>query len=111
MINWPCLFKLEGDDELIFLNSEVELHDECESLIWSDNDILIDSSGNCFSLLQKSPNLTGIEQVNVIKLKKQYNLTELTQLIQAHEFSKASMCLSKIQFSSIKSAVSALSEH
>lgn len=103
MINWPCIFKLEGDDELIFVKSEAELNCECESLIWSDNDILIDSKGQIFLL-----NHVSHTTLAIVKTPNNLNLKAVIELIQAHEFSKAETCLTKIQFLSIESAMSAL---
>ena len=47
---WPCLLKLDGDDELIYLRSHAELDSECEALIWGPDDYVIDSNGNTFGL-------------------------------------------------------------
>lgn len=104
-INWPCIFKLEGDDELIFVNSEAELCDECESLIWSDNDVLIDSTGQRYLVHH-----TKTKKLAFVNTEYCYELNTITHLIQASEFTKAEMCLTKIQFSSIKSAIGSLAE-
>ncbi|GIB20483.1 Hypothetical protein VCSRO90_3786 [Vibrio cholerae] len=29
MVNWPCILKLDGDDELVYLSSEADLNCEC----------------------------------------------------------------------------------
>ena len=50
MIQWPCIFKLDGDDELLYLASEASLIAEFESLIWSDDDYLIDSQGQGYKV-------------------------------------------------------------
>ncbi|ELP6772984.1 hypothetical protein QTV42_004481, partial [Vibrio vulnificus] len=33
MISWPCILKLDGDDELVYLASESDLNRECSNLI------------------------------------------------------------------------------
>lgn len=104
MINWPCIFKLEGDNELMFMSTELELHSECDSLIWSDSDVLIDSAGQSYLLFS-----TEGEKLQWLKRERLYDLQEITALIQAHEFSQAQMCLTKIQFGCIESAISSLS--
>lgn len=104
MVNWPCIFKLEGDDELIFVSSEVELSGECDSLIWNDNDVLIDSTGQRYLLYP-----TETEKLKFVSIDTCFDLNDVTYLIQAHEFSKAEVCLTKIQFLSIESAISSLS--
>ncbi|PSV54190.1 DUF4144 family protein [Photobacterium sp. GB-1] len=104
MINWPCFFKLEGDDELIYLGSESDLMDECQSLIWSDADVIVDSDGQQFTFAL-SKNHTFCFQMKGDPL----TLEVVTALIQAHEFSKAEMCLTKIQFRAIDDAIESLS--
>lgn len=104
MTKWPCLLKLEGDNELIYLSSEEQFVSECQSLILSDGDILIDIIGQSFSIRQ-----INSESLQLVKLKYSYSTSEVTHLIQAHEFSKAEMCLTKIQFASISAAINSLS--
>lgn len=104
MIAWPCVFHLEGDDELIYFASEDVFIHESASLIWRESDRIIDSTGQSYSLL------TG--EAGKIELKPHGHrlaLSEVTALVQAHEFSKAEMCLTKIQFLSISEAISAVS--
>ena len=50
MILWPCILKLEGDDELIYLNSECDFTSECIDLIVTENDYVIDSLGCIHSI-------------------------------------------------------------
>ncbi len=35
MVNWPCILKLDGDDELVYLDFEADLNCECVDLIVS----------------------------------------------------------------------------
>ncbi len=103
MIQWPCLFKLEGDDELIFIDSEAELTKELASLIVSEEDIVIDSSGQVFKVeVDSCQGNAFIAQPNALTLE------EFTLLIQAHEFSASQVCLTKIQFNTISEAIQAL---
>ncbi|WP_261835531.1 DUF4144 domain-containing protein [Vibrio ishigakensis] len=104
MILWPCIFKLEGDSELIYLDSERHLKTELDDLIWYKTDWLIDSNGHCFTILAK-----GGEYIFEAE-EKRFSLAAVTQLIQEHEFAKAEMCLTKIQFSSIQQAIESLSQ-
>lgn len=104
MILWPCIFKLEGDSELIYLDSERHLRNELDDLIWDKSDRLIDSNGHCYVIFAK-----GDEYVFEAE-EKHFSLAAVTQLIQEHEFAKAEMCLTKIQFSSIQQAIESLSQ-
>lgn len=102
MIQWPCVLKLDGDAELIFVATEKELEDELDALIWDDYDHLIDSKGQRYLITQLSgKNL--FERVD-----GQLSLQVVTELIQEHEFSKAEVCLTKIQFLSVKEAILSL---
>ena len=102
MIQWPCIFKLEGDSELMFIESEVALANEFESLIWSDFDNLIDSKGQSYLVNYRSGNYT-FEPLGI-----ELSLESVTQLIQEHEFKKAEMCLTKIRFTSVQEAINSL---
>lgn len=104
MILWPCIFKLEGDSELIYFGSERQLSSELNDLIWDESDRLIDSHGHCYIITAK-----GDEYVFEAE-DKQLSLARVTQLVQEHEFAKAEMCLTKIQFSSILEAIKSLSQ-
>ncbi|MGF1702924.1 DUF4144 domain-containing protein [Photobacterium makurazakiensis] len=102
MILWPCVFKIEGDSELLYLASEAQLNNELDALIWDCSDRLIDSNGNCYVVKEAGKGYV-FEPEGV-----QLSLDSITHLIQEHEFSKAEVCLTKIQFPSIQKAIIAL---
>jgi len=102
MVSWPCLLKLNGDDELIFLQTQQELALECNELIFSDDDYVIDSDGKSYIIKFSSDKLT-LENKQTI-----FNLEQVTNLIRAHEFNKAEVCLTKIYFESIFQAIESL---
>ena len=99
MIQWPCILKLDGDCELIFVASKLQLDEELEGLIWGSTDCLIDSAGQRYAISQK--NDTYLLEPRAVAL----SLQSVTDLIQAHEFAKAEMCLTKIHFTSIEEAI------
>jgi len=102
MVVWPCLFKLDGDDELIFLPHQQALIEECHALIFSDDDVVIDSAGVTYWVQSVGPLITL--QSNETTM----NLQQVTDLIRAHEFNKAETCLTKIYFATLSEAVEAL---
>ncbi len=102
-ILWPCLLKLEGDDELIYLTSYSDLQTECQALIWGHDDYVIDSQGHTFGLHYDAEN-----QVTLHAKNKTLSVAEVTSLIQSHEFSQAQRCIIKIHFQTVQQAVSAL---
>lgn len=99
---WPCIFKLDGDAELLYFASELQLTSELDSLIWDNSDLLIDSNGQRYVVKQKGKGY-AFEPEGV-----ELTLESVTQLIQEHEFAKAEVCLTKIQFPSIQDAIMAL---
>ena len=102
MINWPCILKFDGDAELMFLSSETQLANELDALIWDSSDRLIDSRGQCYLVSFSDGSYRFDVEGNVL------SLDAVTQLIREHEFSKAEMCLTKIQFPSIEKAIMSL---
>jgi hypothetical protein len=102
MIFWPCILKLDGDDELIYLGSEREFVSECQELILTDYDYVIDSTGISYSIeiIKENPSLVKTERVFIID--------EVVQLIRANEFVKAELCLTKIHFSTISDAIKSM---
>ncbi|MFT7008691.1 MAG: hypothetical protein ACJAXJ_003233 [Colwellia sp.] len=103
MIFWPCILKLDGDDELIYLSSEHDFFSECRELIFSDDDYVIDSAG--LSYLIKS--ISG--KLVLAKTERKLVVDEVTHLIRANEFTKAELCLTKIHFLTISDAIKSLS--
>ncbi|WP_045406400.1 DUF4144 family protein [Vibrio jasicida] len=105
MITWPCLLKLDGDDELVYLASSKQLNAECQALIWGQDDIVIDTQGHCYALQ------TGFDNsVELSLLPQTLNVQQVTELIQKHEFSKAQRCIIKIHFTSVQQAIEALAD-
>ncbi|HHF2947286.1 TPA: DUF4144 domain-containing protein [Vibrio alginolyticus] len=100
---WPCLLKLDGDDELIYTHSQSDLDSECEALIFGQDDYVIDSNGNTFELKNNGSNITLLHPK-----ERTLSVEEVTSLIQSHEFSLAQRCIIKIHFTSVRQAVEAL---
>ncbi|ASI94358.1 Vco32 [Vibrio rotiferianus] len=105
MITWPCLLKLDGDDELVYLASPKQLNTECQALIWGQDDIVIDTQGYCFALQTGSDNV-----VELNLLPQTLNVQQVTELIQKHEFAQAQRCIIKIHFVSVQQAIEALAD-
>ncbi|CZF82872.1 hypothetical protein GCE9029_03493 [Grimontia celer] len=99
---WPAILKLDGDDELLFIANQSQFEDEATDMIFSDEDILIDSEGASFLLSMAN------RQISLVPHTKHFNAIEASALIQAHEFCKAEVCLTKIQFPTVREAIAAL---
>ncbi|EKO6518049.1 DUF4144 domain-containing protein [Vibrio cholerae] len=104
MVNWPCILKLDGDDELVYLVSETDLNCECVDLIVSPSDRVIDSEGFVYSIAIVSDG----SAVNLIGSSIQISAEEASRLIQRHEFCLAEVCLTKIQFETVAEAINCL---
>ncbi|EIV8469553.1 hypothetical protein D8T29_01725 [Vibrio vulnificus] len=102
MVNWPCILKLDGDDELVYLGSEADLNCECVDLIVSPSDRVIDSEGFVYSIVSDG------SVVNLIGNSIQISAEEASRLIQRHEFCLAEVCLTKIQFETVAEAFNCL---
>jgi hypothetical protein len=102
MIAWPCILKLEGDDELLFLGTKQDFITECQTLILTDSDYVLDSNGISYliDIKQDKPVLVQTEKVLTVE--------DVTQLIRTNEFVKAEVCLTKIYFPTISDAINSL---
>lgn len=100
-IAWPCLLKLEGDDELLFIASYQAFIHECDELIFTEHDCIIDSEGRSYSIHAVGCGLDFEPQKTV-------TLQQITELVQAHEFSHQQVCIIKIQFLKVADAILAL---
>jgi hypothetical protein len=96
------MLHLDGDDELIYVDSYAQLKNECTDLIWCAEDRLIDSEGHVYLLSASGSDLVLNHQ------DMQISVQDASKLIQAHEFSRAEVCLTKIQFESVSTAIKAL---
>ena len=102
MVHWPCILKLDGDDELIYLGSELYFMAECRELILTDDDYVIDSSGSSYLIESQS------EKLVLVKTEQIFSVDEVTHLIRANEFNKAELCLTKINFLTVSDAINSL---
>lgn len=102
MISWPCILKLAGDDELLYLAAEQDFFAECRDLIFSDDDTVIDSAGCSYFIRLMANKLVLIKQDRLVVLD------EITTLIRAHAFKNAEVCLTKIHFLTLSAAIRSL---
>lgn len=102
MIIWPCILKLDGDDELVYLGSERDVILECRELILTVDDHVIDSTGLSYLIELKA------EKLALVKTERIFVVDEVTDLIRANEFKKAELCLTKINFLTVSDAIKSL---
>ena len=102
MVIWPCLLKLDGDDELIYLGSEQDLVSECDELMLTDEDFVLDANGARYFIE------THLKEVRLVNAEQPANMREVILLIRSHEFKKVSLCLTKIHFETISDAIHSL---
>lgn len=107
MVNYPAIFKLAGQDELIYLADQYSFDQQYQlqkSYLTAD-DLLIDATGRGYLLERFKHDMSSLPQQ-----LRQFELSELTALVQAHFFALAQSCVVKIQASSITGLYHLLAE-
>lgn len=97
-MNYPAIFKFAGQDELIYIASQssFEQHYQLQQPYFTPDDLLIDATGRAYLLHQLR------QHNNFLPAQfRQFELPELTALVQAHFFALAQSCVVKIQAPSI----------
>ena len=102
MVHWPGILKLDGDDELIYIADHDAFLCECNEMILQERDRLIDCEGNTYIIDIKN------EKQQLQLCKTRLSVSQVTSLIQEHEFANAQVCIIKIQFTSIEQAIKAV---
>lgn len=102
MIHWPCILKLAGDDELIFIKNHDAFIADCGDMILQNEDRLIDSQGITFSIENTTSSLT-LRPTDV-----KIDAAQASTLIQEHEFANAQVCIIKMHFTSVAQAIKAI---
>lgn len=100
-IRWPALLKLTGDDELIYLPDQAawQADTNLQQAIYQPDDQLIDADGQVFFLLSTAGDAVQPEAGGT-----QLTLSQLTELIRAHESVRGSCCVAKMAFGSMAEA-------
>ncbi|RVT46151.1 hypothetical protein EMM73_10640 [Rheinheimera sediminis] len=107
MISYPAIFKFTGQDELIYLAGPScfrQFH-ALQQLYLTPEDLLIDAKGQAYLLHQMNQDSSALPLVF-----KQFELSELTAMVQSHFFALAQSCIVKIQAESIEALFSLLAE-
>ncbi|NMP16103.1 DUF4144 family protein [Thalassotalea sp. Y01] len=101
MIHWPALIKHDGEDELIFIENRDAWRNDEEMLLYlfTESDVLVDSTGQIFSLPDLQNNLDS-EQV-----LGQASLDNVIELVANHAVVCNICCAEKINAKNILEAV------
>ncbi|MBU0911380.1 MAG: DUF4144 domain-containing protein [Gammaproteobacteria bacterium] len=99
MIHYPAIFNFAGQDELIYIatQSSFEQHYQLQQPYFTPDDLLIDATGQAYLLHQFTQHSSSMPALSL----RQFELLELTALVQAHFFALAQSCVVKIQAPSI----------
>ena len=98
MIQFPAVIKLTGQDELIY-NADVAdftVNIQLQQAYLLADDLLIDATGQGYLLSDFSTNTQTQCAATAV-----FDLHQLTAMVQAHFFSEAQSCVTKIQAPSI----------
>jgi len=102
-MNYPAIFKFEGQDELIYIasRSSFEQHYQLQQPYFTPEDLLIDATGQAYLLYQFTQHSSSLPAFSLPVLARRFEQSELTALVQAHFFALAQSCVVKIQAPSI----------
>ncbi|WOH36778.1 DUF4144 family protein [Thalassotalea fonticola] len=101
MITWPAFIKHDGEDELIYISSLTEWQNDEEMLlyIFSERDVLIDSTGKVYSLPILQQNINSNDYLAVA------SVGNIVELVRAHAATVGECCIEKINCQTISQAV------
>lgn len=107
MITWPVIIKLEGDDELGFVHTQLDWESELDlsHFQYGAMDQMIDSTGEIYDLTQ---NVNGAAVPR--PMGDRIDLVVLTDLVRIHVSQMGHCCVSKLGFNSIAEAVATVNE-
>ena len=102
-MNYPAIFKFAGQDELIYIATQnsFEQQYQLQQPYFTPDDLLIDASGQAYLLTQLKQHGNALPALSLPETTRQFELPELTALVQAHFFALAQSCVVKIQAPSI----------
>lgn len=106
-MNYPAIFKLAGQDELIYIatKSSFEHQFQLQQPYLTPEDLLIDAAGQAYLLQQLKQHSSSLPAA-----VRQFELQQLTALVQAHFFALAQSCVVKIQAPSVSALFDLLAE-
>jgi hypothetical protein len=102
MINWPAVISVHGDDELIYIPSEIEWvnHPEWSAVNYDNEDILVDSRGRVYRI----DDLIG-GTVQPAATDQKISVTQLVTLVQRHAALNNACCIEKMGFRNIEAGM------
>lgn len=95
LVSWPAVIQHREDAELVYIDSLERWSSDTDLCDWryDEEDRLIDSNGECFSLtFDSEQNRTRVE-----RSEETVTLEEFTRMIQEHLFANAQTCISKVE--------------
>jgi len=101
LVIWPGIIKYSDDAELDYIGNQSEWDNDADlhSFEYAENDFLIDSSGNIYSLTKRS-NQYVIPEANGDSMP----LHEVLGIVKAHAAQKGSCCVAKLYAPTIRDA-------
>ena len=92
-INWPAIIKHANDDELVYIsdNTEWSSDTELQTVVYDEDDYLLDSSGQIFTLKNNSNGGVIAQPTQQIK-----PLLDVLGLVKAHAAQSGSCCVAKL---------------
>jgi hypothetical protein len=102
MINWPVVIKYDGDDELIYIDSNEDWIRDAESYLYNHkgDDYLIDSRGHIYTLGTINESISLPESTG-----RQITLDDFIKLVRVHASNSHRCCIEKIYFRNIAEGI------
>jgi hypothetical protein len=102
MINWPAVIHYDGDDELVYVDSEQEWSRDAESHLYNhkEGDRLIDSSGHIYKLGNVHDNIGNPQSTG-----NHIALEDFIRLVRIHASNTHRCCIEKINFRNIAEGI------
>lgn len=101
LLIWPAIIKYPDDAELLYIHSQAEWNSDTglRSFNYDEDDYLIDSIGNIFTLTTRIDN-----SVQPKYCENNKTLDDILGLVKAHASQAGSCCVSKLYAPSITEA-------
>lgn len=102
-MNWPCIIKYAGDAELVYVTDQTQWDEDVDlhQVIYGQSDILIDSSGEIYSL----ETFDG-QRVEPRPLGETMTLQAVIDLVRNHAAQQGSCCVAKLYATTLEEAFS-----
>lgn len=96
-VSWPAIIKMEGVDDLLYIESQQVWDSEASiSQQYHRDDLLIDSEGHCFQLQIRA------SDIDIVAMQQSLDLAQLDQWVRQHLVAMQQCCVYKVELDSFE---------